>query len=383
MQILTLGSGKGGVGKSLIATNLSIALSQAGKNVVLVDLDLGGSNIHTILGFRSVAQGIGTYLNNSKLPFENIVLQTPYNGLRFIPGDAEIPGLANIKSYQKKKLIRKIFSLEADIVIIDLGAGTSYNILDFFLISSTGLIVATPSLISILNAYLFLKNSVFRLMYSLFPKDSASYKHLEEMRREGSTLQKAYIPHILEWVKKEEPVIHHNFQERLKNFRPRLILNMLEDPKDDEKSKKLRRSVQEYLGLNLEHLGIIYRDDFQSIALNSRLPIIKYKPGSVLSQAIYRISDKLIQSEIEEVENKGFLELADREESYQTATMEAETDFQTKLYNLEDLLHTGTLTTGDLVETIKSQHFELSQLKKENQLLKTRLVRAIKQGYKP
>ena len=380
MQILTLGSGKGGVGKSLIAANLSIALAQAGKNVVLVDLDLGGSNVHTILGFRSLAEGIGTYLSNTKLPFENIVLPTPYSGLRFIPGDAEIPGLANIKSFQKKKLMRKIFSLKADFVIIDLGAGTSYNILDFFLMSSAGLIVATPSLISILNAYLFLKNSVFRLMYSLFPKDSASYKHLEEMRREGSTLQKIYIPHILEWVKQMEPAIHRDFQDRISRFRPRLILNMLEDPKDDEKSKKLRRSVQEYLGLTMEHLGVIYRDDLQSIALNARLPIIKYKPSSVLSQAIYRISDKLIQSEIEE---EGFIDIADAEESFQTAALEAESDFQAKLYNLEELLHTGTLTTGDLVETIKSQHFELSQLKKENQLLKTKLVQAIKQGYKP
>lgn len=380
MQILTLGSGKGGVGKSLIAANLSIAIAQAGKNVVLVDLDLGGSNVHTILGFRSLAEGIGTYLSNTKLPFENIVLPTPYSGLRFIPGDAEIPGLANIKSFQKKKLMRKIFSLKADFVIIDLGAGTSYNILDFFLMSSAGLIVATPSLISILNAYLFLKNSVFRLMYSLFPKDSASYKHLEEMRREGSTLQKIYIPHILEWVKQMEPAIHRDFQDRISRFRPRLILNMLEDPKDDEKSKKLRRSVQEYLGLTMEHLGVIYRDDLQSIALNARLPIIKYKPSSVLSQAIYRISDKLIQSEIEE---EGFIDIADAEESFQTAALEAESDFQAKLYNLEELLHTGTLTTGDLVETIKSQHFELSQLKKENQLLKTKLVQAIKQGYKP
>ncbi|MBA7568568.1 hypothetical protein ES708_10297 [subsurface metagenome] len=75
--------------------------------------------------------------------------------------------------------------------------------------------------------------------------------------------------------------------------------------------------------------------------------------------------------------------MAGAEESFQTAALEAESDFQAKLYNLKELLHTGALTTGDLVETIKSQHFELSQLKKENQLLKTKLVRAIKQGYKP
>ena len=74
----------------------------------------------------------------------------------------------------------------------------------------------------------------------------------------------------------------------------------------------------------------------------------------ILSQAIYRISDNLIQSEIEE---EGFIDIADAEESFQTAALEAESDFQAKLYNLEELLHTGTLTTEDLVETRKSQHF--------------------------
>ena len=120
MQILPIGSGKGGVGKSLIAANLSIALSEAGKNVVLADLDLGGSNIHTLLGVRSVDQGIGTFLNNRHIDFNDIILETDYKGMRFIPGDAEIPGIANLKIFQKQKLIRNLLSLEADYLIIDL-----------------------------------------------------------------------------------------------------------------------------------------------------------------------------------------------------------------------------------------------------------------------
>ena len=65
MVILPIGSGKGGVGKSLLATNLSIALAEAGRKVVLVDLDLGASNAHTMLGIRSVSRGIGTFLSVS------------------------------------------------------------------------------------------------------------------------------------------------------------------------------------------------------------------------------------------------------------------------------------------------------------------------------
>ena len=55
----------------------------------------------------------------------------------------------------------------------------------------------------------------------------------------------------------------------------------------------MRRSCQQYLGYDLEHLGVIYRDEIQDIALGARLPIVLYKPQSVLSQAIYRIADKI------------------------------------------------------------------------------------------
>ncbi|NBQ39078.1 MAG: MinD/ParA family protein, partial [Alphaproteobacteria bacterium] len=64
MQIIPIASGKGGVGKSLVAANLAIALAQAGKNVVLADLDLGGSNLHLILGLRGIPVGIGTWIND-------------------------------------------------------------------------------------------------------------------------------------------------------------------------------------------------------------------------------------------------------------------------------------------------------------------------------
>ncbi len=379
MQILPIGSGKGGVGKSVIATNLSIALSQAGKKVILADLDLGGSNIHTILGFRSIDRGIGTFLNNSRINFAEIILETDYDGMKFIPGDAEIPGIANLKVYQKKKLIKNLLSLEADYLIMDLASGTHFNTVDFFLVSGTGFIAVTPSLTSVLNAYLFLKNSVFRIMYSSFPKKSKAYNYIEELRVGGASLQKVYIPQILARIKEDDPESYRIFLEKIANFRPRFVMNMLEDPKDDEKAKKLRRSCKEYLGIDLQHMGVIYRDDLQDIALSSRLPIIIYKPNSILSQAIYRLADKLIQCEID---NDGLFNLQNFEQSYLNAEMEAEVDFQSKIDYIEELLHSGALTMGDLVEIIKSQQFELGQLKRENQLIKTKLTKAIKEGFR-
>ncbi|HUX40007.1 MAG TPA: P-loop NTPase [Rectinemataceae bacterium] len=378
MHIVPIASGKGGVGKSLVAANLSIALGQAGKRVVLADLDLGASNLHVILGLPPPKTGIGTFLSGSSGAFDSVIVETDYPNLRFVPGDAEIPGLANIRPSQKNMLVKRLLSIDADYLVLDLGAGTGSSILDFFLMSSQGLVVTTPALTATLNAYLFLKNAVFRLLYGAFGQKSKAYDYLESLRRDGASLQKAYVPAILDRVASIDPDRHKVAVERLARFRPRLLLNMLEEPKDAEKAQKIRRSCQEYLTLKLEHLGILYRDDLQDIALSSRIPIIRYKPQSILSQAIYRTADKLVSTEDEA---DAPLSLAELEGSFQTAELEAESDFGAKLSYVEDLLNSGALTTGDLVETVKSQQFEIDKLRRENQFLKYKLARAIGQGF--
>jgi flagellar biosynthesis protein FlhG len=157
VRVIPIASGKGGVGKSLLAANLSIALAQAGKEVVLADLDLGASNLHLSLGFPSPKNGIGTFLSGSHGDFDDLVHPTDYANLRFIAGDAEIPGLANLNAKQKAMLAKRLLCLEADYLILDLGAGSGANILDFFLLSGRGIVVTAPALTATLNAYLFLE----------------------------------------------------------------------------------------------------------------------------------------------------------------------------------------------------------------------------------
>ena len=95
MQIIPIASGKGGVGKSLIAANLAIALGQAGKKVVLADLDLGASNLHLVLGIQGRKNGIGSFLIKAA-EFKDIIVDTDYENLRFVPGDSEIPGFFDL-----------------------------------------------------------------------------------------------------------------------------------------------------------------------------------------------------------------------------------------------------------------------------------------------
>ena len=138
-------------------------------------------------------------------------------------------------------------------------------------------------------------------------------------------------------------------------------------------------TCEEYLDLKIEHLGVIYRDSLQDTALASRLPVTLYKPQSILAQGIYRIADKVLKSP----EDRFCLNDKDIDDSFTEAGAEAEMDFESKMEYVEELLHSGALTQGDLIETVKSQQFEISKLKKENSFLKLKLSQAMSQGFKP
>ena len=381
MRVIPIASGKGGVGKSLVSANLGVAFAQAGKRVVLVDMDLGASNLHLVLGYHSPRMGIGTYLNNIKSNFADVIVDTDIRGLRFIPGDNEIPGTANLSISQRKSLVKQMLALknETDILILDLGAGTHQSILDFFLLSNQGIVVSAPAVTAVLNAYVFLKNAVFRLMFNSCSKESPARAYLEKIRKDSATgHHKLYIPKMLPEIKKIDNDSYLKFTERLEKLRPRLIMNMVDEPKNADVAMKIRRSCEEYLDLKIEHMGIIYRDIIQDTALASRLPITLYKPQSILSQAIFRIADKIIQSpaDMYTPDDKQI------DESFQEAEMEAEVDFDSKMDYIEDLLHSGAMSQGDLIETVKSQQFEISKLRKEVNFVKQKLTHAAQQGFK-
>nr|MDA3956443.1 MinD/ParA family protein [Oceanispirochaeta sp.] len=106
--------------------------------------------------------------------------------------------------------------------------------------------------------------------------------------------------------------------------------------------------------------------------------VLKYKPGAVVSLGILRICDKILEMKLEERINLSNL---DAEYSYQSAELEAESDFNDKVQSLEELLHSGALTQGDLIETIRMQQYEIDKLKKENRFIKSKLLKASESGF--
>ncbi len=380
MQIIPIASGKGGVGKSLLSANLAIALGQAGKKVVLADLDLGASNLHLQIGHNVKNSSIGTYLTE-KTAFKSIIEPTEYENVSFIAGDSQIPGLTSLKAVQKAKLVRNFHSIDADFLILDLGAGTHQIILDMFLQSPQGILVTSPTVTATLDGYLFVKNSVFRLMYTTFKKGTPGCAFLDSLKKDSDKMKSLYIPKLIEALRRVDSANTELFLSRLKQFRPRLVINMIDDPKDAEKAQRIRNSCSQYLGLELEYLGLIYRDQLQDKALSSRLPVIVYKPYSVLSQAIYRIAEKVIASEPRKFDDD-FTYGTDAAASFGQADEDAAEDYELKLSGIDDLVGSGQLSNGELIEMIKTQSYELTQVRKENLLLKSKIVKAAQQGFK-
>ncbi|BDU62960.1 ATP-binding protein [Candidatus Borrelia fainii] len=375
MIIIPVASGKGGVGKSLFSTNIAICLANEGKKVLLVDLDLGGSNLHSMLNIIP-KKSIGTFLK-TKIPFKDIIIESGIKNLSFIAGDSDIPELANIAIFQKKKIINNLKNLNYDYLIIDLGAGTTFNTIDFFLISNRGVIITIPTVTATMNAYLFLKNVVFRLISKIFTKETKAYKLISNIKKDSSDLQKIYIPNLLLKIENYDSESYEKFMKKFSQFSPFIIFNMLNKPDDIKKIERILKSAKNYLNINLQSIGSIYKDELIDKALNHKIPITIYKPTSLTSKSIKKIAKKLIELEtiINDVE---LLSEDDLNESHHFVIQETQDEYLEKYAYLESLLMNKTIDNNAIIDIIKSQQKEIETLRKQNIMFKKKLFAQLK-----
>ncbi len=291
--LLPVAGGKGGVGKSIVSLNLAVTLAHQCKNTILCDMDLGGANLHTLLGLKNNQAGLGTYITKIETDFLNLLQATGIPSLQFIAGDCHYPGVANMDFFTKQKIIKNIQSLDADYVIMDLGAGSTYNIIDFFLTSYDGLIVVSPDLTSILNAYSFLKSAVFRFCYRQFKPKSPERQILQNsilQRMEGKEYS---FEQILSVIASKFPESAEKAFTEMKKLHPRIIMNMGRGSADVELGNRLLNLTHNKLSITAEYIGFVPYDDNVSLSIARRQPLSIMKPDSPLCLAMPDIAARI------------------------------------------------------------------------------------------
>ncbi len=297
-SIIPIASGKGGVGKTLLAANLSIALAQAGKTVIVIDLDLGGSNLHTILGIRNRNHGVGHLINGLADNLEQLVVPTDQERLFFVPGDGLFAGTANLPYYRKLAILKQLGGLTADFVLLDLGSGSTFNTVDLFLASDSGLIVTTPETTAILNAYSFLKATLLRMLQRSFPARSrereivVDFMHRKVEGAEGSIQDIA--TEIFAFSEDSGRVV----QDALDRFFPRIVMNMGRSSQDIALGARLRQVAKRNLQQDVEFIAYLPFDELAGRSPIDRAPTLLKYPQSPYSLAVHTCATRLIHEPV-------------------------------------------------------------------------------------
>ncbi|OHD15703.1 MAG: hypothetical protein A2Z98_12740, partial [Spirochaetes bacterium GWB1_27_13] len=279
---------------SFFVANLSVILSEMGQKVVAVDLDLGGSNLHTMLGIKNDLIGLGHFINDKNMSFSEIVHKTDFSNLSFVPGDALYVGTANLPFFRKKKIMVELSKLDADWVLLDLGSGTTANTIDFYLISNCGILVTTPEITAVLNLYSFLKNAFYRyILQSYKKKDDIKQRLLDaaKLRLEKEDLR---LYEYLRLIKKDFPNIEDKIDKIISNFYPKLVLNMGNSKRDINFGENLRDIIHKNLGIEIEYLGLLPEEEHARECIMARKPIYAINKESKWVENCIKMADRLL-----------------------------------------------------------------------------------------
>jgi flagellar biosynthesis protein FlhG len=291
-RIWALAGGKGGIGKSFVTANLGIALCERGKKVVVVDLDLAGANLHTLLGIAKPPLSLDDFIRKGMRSIKGILTETGIPNLQLIAGVHDILTLSNPKPRDKQKIIRHISSLNADHIILDLGTGMSPLVFDFFLISDTGIFLITPERTSLENAYQFMRGVFLHRWMTM--TTNKKVKKIIEMAMDANNPAGIRTPvDLLAQVEKVDKEAKKIFEKGASSFSPRLIINQARNRKEGELGFATRSVYRKYFGIDLGFLGhILYDYNVYSSVQRGRAFFSDY-PSSDVAECIRDIAARL------------------------------------------------------------------------------------------
>lgn len=293
--VWAVGGGKGGVGKSVISTLIAFWLSRSGKSTVLMDMDLGGANVHTLMGIRNPSRTLNDFVSKKVKSLDDVCIASEVDGLRLIVGAGEILSLANPKFAQKIKIIRAVYGLDADHVILDLGAGASFNILDFFLTAEKQISVVTPQPTSIQNAYAFLRSAVYRRLSQLTSRDPSLMTLVQTAMNPKNELQMRTIKELCQVIEELEGAGSvEALKKEIARIRPLVVTNMVRDPNDKNAGRIVQLVAEKYLTIQADAACAVSYDRQVERMISEMTPLVQLNRSSRVFADIHDICNRMM-----------------------------------------------------------------------------------------
>ena len=293
-QILAVGGGKGGVGKSMVLSNMAITLALKGFKVVAIDLDLGGANLHTCLNTPIPDYTLSDLMLKKVSHINKLITPSPIPNLSLICGAQDELGMANLRNQFKSRIFTNLKNIDADYVLFDLGAGTSNNTLDFFNAAYKGLLVCLPEPTSIENTYRFIKSALYREINSI----DGIYKVQSHIDRafNSKISQKPEPPvEIFRKIKDYEPKLGAKIEAVLDKFNPQLIINQTRSQEDIEIGHSMVLVCKRYFGIKMNYLGHLSYDSSVWQCVKKRKPLLMEFSHSEVAKDFDGLMQNLLQ----------------------------------------------------------------------------------------
>ncbi len=295
-EVWAIGSGKGGTGKSFLSSSLALSLAKMGKKVILVDADLGCANLHTCLGMNMVKESLSDFISGRVTNLADVVVDTPYANLKLISGAHDVLEIANPVHSRKQALISALRGLDFDYILLDLGAGTAFNTLDFFLAADKAMLMVLPEPTAIENAYRFIKSAYFRY-FKMMVKELDMRRLVEDSMDLKNEAGMRSAHDLVEKISELHPEAGESLRKAINNMRPRLVVNQVRSVDDLTLGFSMRSSVEKYFGIRMDYVGYVEYDDVVWKSVRARKPAVREHPYSGPTRCVDRIVQNLLKNE--------------------------------------------------------------------------------------
>jgi flagellar biosynthesis protein FlhG len=312
LRLIPIASGKGGVGKTNVSVNLSIALADrlqardVDLSIILVDCDFGLPNADILLGAKH-GRNIDDFMNRKIHTLSDAVAQTGVPGLRFLSG-AQTPSmtLSNLQYQQRKKFLRNLRSLKATYVLLDLGASVHFEVLDFFAMVNSGVVVTNPEPTAMRDSFLFIRATLMRKIQQEAKDQPMIMDLLEKLERQE--LEIPSVPGMLSQIQKSGNLLEYkSLKTIIDAFRPKLIVNRAETFEEGvEMARKMRDEARRELGIEISYLGPVLHDVCVVKAVKEAVPFIRRFPESDASHWVRNIAQRIEENSDFEIERNYF-----------------------------------------------------------------------------